>query len=264
VTARKLFVSFLSGLVSVALATAATQAQENPEISKRRVAERKTFSDAEIAKGFFLTAFGAELRFAGNSDRIRKYHVPIRVFVDNRASKDRSAQVGQVIADIKSRIANLDIEMTVEKNAANVEVLLLNGRDFAPALRAAFGRDRLRQIQKSLGPQCLSGFRKDPQFRIEHSNVYLVADTNDFTFLDCAYEELLQSLGPINDTDKVPWTMFNDSVRLGFFGIYDQYLLNILYHPRVTAGMTRGEVKALLPEIMPDVRAFVAKTNGLR
>jgi hypothetical protein len=27
--------------------------------------------------------------------------------------------------------------------------------------------------------------------------------------------------------------------------------------------MTREEVRALLPEIMPDVRAFVAKVNGL-
>jgi hypothetical protein len=57
--------------------------------------------------------------------------------------------------------------------------------------------------------------------------------------------------------------MFNDEVQKGFFGIYDQYLLNILYHPHVRPGMTREEVRALLPEIMPQVRAFVAKTNGL-
>jgi len=73
----------------------------------------------------------------------------------------------------------------------------------------------------------------------------------------------LQSLGPINDTGKVPWTMFNDKVSMGFFDIYDQYILNILYHPRVRPGMTRAELRALLPEIMPEVRAFVAKTNNL-
>ena len=49
--------------------------------------------------------------------------------------------------------------------------------------------------------------------------------------------------------------MFNDNVQMGFFGIYDQYILNVLYHPRVRAGMTRAEVRALLPEIMPEVRA---------
>lgn len=93
--------------------------------------------------------------------------------------------------------------------------------------------------------------------------MFLVADRGDFTFYDCAYEELLQSLGPINDTDKVPWTMFNDAVRMGFFGIYDQYILNILYHPRVLPGMTHAEVRQLLPQIMPDVRAWVAKVNNL-
>ncbi|MBN8919570.1 MAG: DUF2927 domain-containing protein, partial [Rhizobiales bacterium] len=49
---------------------------------------------------------------------------------------------------------------------------------------------------------------------------------------------------------------FNDDVQKGFFDIYDQYLLNILYHPRVRSGMTRGQVRRLLPEIMPEVRAF--------
>jgi hypothetical protein len=92
--------------------------------------------------------------------------------------------------------------------------------------------------------------------------VLLAADINDFLFFDCAYEELLQALGPINDTD-VPWTMFNDDVQMGFFDVYDQYILNILYDPRVRPGMTQDEVRALLPRILPDVRAFVAKQNGL-
>ena len=59
----------------------------------------------------------------------------------------------------------------------------------------------------------------------------LTFDSGDFAFLDCAYEELLQSLGPINDTNSVPWTMFNDSVSMGFFDVYDQYIMNVLYDP---------------------------------
>lgn len=94
--------------------------------------------------------------------------------------------------------------------------------------------------------------------------MFLTIDNGDFTFRDCAYEELLQSLGPINDTTSVPWTMFNDDVRMGFFGIYDQYILNILYDPRVKAGMTIAEVEAVLPQVLTDVRAWVAKVNGLQ
>ncbi len=91
----------------------------------------------------------------------------------------------------------------------------------------------------------------------------LTVDTGDFIFLDCAYEELLQSLGPINDTDQVPWTMFNDNVQMGYFDVFDQYIMNILYHPLIRPGMTVPEVKALLPEVLADVRRFVARINKL-
>ena len=37
---------------------------------------------------------------------------------------------------------------------------------------------------------------------------------------------------------SVPWTMFNDNVSMGYFDVYDQYLLNLLYDPRIKAGMT--------------------------
>jgi len=255
-TARCLF-------LLVALCGSLAQAAENPEIAKRRAGERKTFTDAEIFNGFLATAFGAEMRIAGRVDGIRKYDKPVRVYVENRARPDRSAQIAAIVADIKSRIEHLDIAVIADRRQANVVVRLLSERNFGPTLRAAFGRDRQRRIQKSLDPQCLSGFRKDAELRIVHSDVFLVADRGDFVFYDCAYEELLQALGPINDTDKVPWTMFNDKVSMGFFDVYDQYILNILYHPRVRPGMTRGAVRALLPEIMPDVRAFVAKVNGL-
>jgi hypothetical protein len=91
----------------------------------------------------------------------------------------------------------------------------------------------------------------------------VAGDAGDFTFYDCVYEELLQSLGPINDDASVPWTMFNDGVRKGFFGVYDQYILNLLYDPRVKPGMTGSQMRAILPEVLKTVREHVAKTNGL-
>jgi hypothetical protein len=72
---------------------------------------------------------------------------------------------------------------------------------------------------------------------------------------------MLQALGPINDTAAIPWTMFNDNVQKGFFDLYDQYLLNILYDPRIHPGMTRGQVRALLPRVLPTVRTWVSRVN---
>ncbi|MEO6945874.1 MAG: DUF2927 domain-containing protein [Nitrobacter sp.] len=232
-------------------------------VAARQHAEKKTFTDSEILDGFFKTAFGAEYHLAGRVDRIRKYNGPVRVIADGVNRADRKAQLAKVVADIARRVQHLDIAMADSDDAANVTVRLVRDRDLNRTIASFYGAERAREIHKSLDPQCLSGFRKNERFEIEHSDVILTVDNGDFTFLDCAYEELLQSLGPINDTGSVPWTMFNDSVQMGFFDVYDQYILNILYDPRIKAGMTLQEVKAVLPRVMIDVRAFVAKINEL-
>jgi hypothetical protein len=153
--------------------------------------------------------------------------------------------------------------VTAQRSDANMIVTLVRDRDLGKTIRSIYGRDRARSIQKSLEPQCLSSFRRDETFRIVQAQVILVADAGDFVFYDCAYEEMLQALGPINDDPSVPWSMFNDNVHLGFFGIYDQYILNLLYHPRMRVGMTVTDVRAVLPGVLSEVRAFVAETNGL-
>jgi hypothetical protein len=236
---------------------------EPREISARRAKEKKSFTDAQIADGFFKVAFGAELGFGGTSDRIRKYTGPVRVFIDSSSpSTDRGIELRAVIADIRAHIANLDISVTSRRDEANFIVRLVRDRDLKKTVMELYG-SRGRQIVRSLEPQCLSGFRKDEFFRISRSDVILVTDAGDFIFYDCAYEEMLQALGPIRDDPTVPWTMFNDKVQMGFFGLYDQYLMNILYHRRVMPGMTRAQVRAILPEIMPEVRAHVARLNRI-
>ena len=235
---------------------------EIPAIASRQRAEKKTFTDSEIVDGFLKTAFGAEYHLAGKVDRIRKYHTPVRVFADGNRS-DRKTQLGKIVADIAARVQHLDIAMAESSDAANVRVKLVRDRDLNRTISTFYGSDRAREIRGSLDPQCLSGFRKNEKFEIEHSDVILTVDNGDFTFFDCAYEELLQSLGPINDTATVPWTMFNDNVSMGFFDVYDQYLLNLLYDPRIKAGMTVAEVKEVLPEVLADVRTWVRKVNNL-
>jgi hypothetical protein len=238
-------------------------AAEIPAIASRQRTEKKAFADSEIIDGFLKTAFGAEYHLAGRVDRIRKYDVPVRVFADGAGLPRRKTQLAKVVADIARRVQYLDIAMAETSDSANVVVNLVRDRDLSRTIARFYGSERAREIRSSLDPQCLSGFRKNDQFEIEHSDVILTFDSGDFTFLDCAYEELLQSLGPINDTSSVPWTMFNDNVSMGFFDVYDQYILNILYDPRIKTGMTVEEVKAVLPEVLADVRVWVRKVNDL-
>jgi hypothetical protein len=253
----------LAGIAAGSVIPMPPAVAEIPAIVSRQHAEKKDFTDSEIVEGFFKTAFGAEYHLAGRVDRIRKYDKPVRVFADGAGHADRKAQLAKVVADIAQRIQHLDIAVAASSDDANVVVNLVRDRDLSRTITSFYGSERAREIRASLDPQCLSGFRKNEKFEIEHSDVILTVDSGDFVFLDCAYEELLQSLGPINDTSSVPWTMFNDNVSMGFFDVYDQYILNLLYDPRIKAGMTVQEVKAVLPEVLADTRAWIAKVNNL-
>ncbi len=235
---------------------------DNADISIRRASERTSFSDDEIKDGFFKTAFRAELQFDRRIERIRKFDEPVRVFVVNRGAPDRRAEIATIIADIHAHVDHLDVAMTDDRQAANFVVTLVQSRDLARTIHAHYGPDKAKQIQQSLHPQCLSGIGKDQSFRIRRAEVILPVDAGEFAFYDCAYEELLQALGVINDDNSVPWTMFNDNVQMGYFDVYDQYLLNILYDPRVRPGMTKAELDKLLPEVLPTVRAWVADGNS--
>jgi Protein of unknown function (DUF2927) len=245
-----------------ALPRVANASAELPAIAARQHTEKKNFTDSEIVEGFLKTAFGAEYHLAGRVDRIRKYEVPVRVYTDGTRA-DRKAQIAKIVADIAARVRHLDIAVASSNENANVQVKLVRDRDLFRTIATFYGSERAKEIKDSLDPQCLSGFRKNERFEIQHSDVILTVDNGDFTFLDCAYEELLQSLGPINDTATVPWTMFNDNVSMGYFDIFDQYLLNLLYDPRIKAGMTVQEVKAVLPDVLADVRSWVKRVNNL-
>jgi Protein of unknown function (DUF2927) len=250
--------------LAVFAAPGAVAGAENPDIASRRAAERHDFTDDEIKEGFFKIAFQAELQVDRKAERIRKFDEPVRIFIDNKAHPDRSAAVVEIVADIRRHIDHIDLAVTGERAEANFVVSLVADRRMAATIRAHYGSNRARHIETSLNPQCLSGIGKDAGFRIRRAEVILPADTDDFTFYDCAYEEVLQGLGAINDDASVPWTMFNDDVQMGFFDTYDQYLLNILYDPRIRPGMTKEEVDRLLPDVLATARAWVPKKNPRR
>ena len=223
---------------------------EDPGISSRRASERTDFTDEEIKNGFFKIAFNAELQLGAPAERVRKFDEPVRIFLDSKSNIDRRPEIAAVITDIRAHVNHLDVAVTDDREAANFVVRLVAARDLDRTIRSLYGNDKAKRIQQALNPQCLSGIGKDQRYRIRRAEVILPVDTGDFTFYDCAYEELLQALGAIND-----------DVQMGFFDVYDQYLLNILYDPRVRPGMTKEEVNALLPDVMSTARTWVGNIN---
>ena len=257
---RKLTLAAFAAIALAGIGCGAAHA-ENPDISSRRASERTDFTNEEIRDGFFKIAFSAELQLDAPAERVRKFDEPVRIFVESRGTPDRRPEIAAIIDDIRAHVNHLDVAITTDRRAANFTVRLVADRNLDRTIRALYGNDKAKRIQQSLSPQCLSGIGKDERYRIRRAEVILPVDAGDFTFYDCAYEELLQALGAINDDRSVPWTMFNDEVQMGFFDVYDQYLLNILYDPRLRPGMTKDEVNALLPEVLSTARMWVRDAN---
>ncbi|MGH6740687.1 MAG: DUF2927 domain-containing protein, partial [Bradyrhizobium sp.] len=167
----------LAGIALDSATSAASASSEIPAIASRQRAEKKSFTDSEIIEGFFKTAFGAEYHLAGRVDRIRKYDIPVRVFADGAGRPDRKAQLAKVVADIGRRVRHLDIAMAPSSDDANVVVNMVRDRDLSRTIASFYGSERAKEIRASLDPQCLSGFRKNDKFEIEHSDVILPIDS---------------------------------------------------------------------------------------
>jgi hypothetical protein len=223
---------------------------ENSAISMRRAAERTNFSNDEIKDGFFKTAFRAELQFDRHHERIRKFDEPIRMFVVNHGAPARTVVIAAIVKDIRARVNHLDLAMTSDRKDANVVVMLVPERDFAPTIRSRYGPSTAKTIQNSLHPQCLSGIAKDESYRIGRAEVILPIDADEFQFYDCAYEELLQSLGlqslfvsvdPKRDTPEIlsEYDKSLDPRMIGLTGVPAQIAVaaksfNVFYERRDT------------------------------
>jgi Protein of unknown function (DUF2927) len=139
----RIFAVVLAGIALDSGAWTWATSAEIPGVASRQRAEKKTFTDSEIADGFFKTAFGAEYHLAGRVDRIRKYDMPVRVFPDGNRP-DRKAQLSKIVADIGQRVQHLDIAMADSHDGANVLVKLVRDRDLNRTITTFYGNERAR------------------------------------------------------------------------------------------------------------------------
>ena len=68
------------------------------------------FTDAQLTKGFQKTVFGAEYSsFGWQSNMVKKYTKPVRVYIDNRSKIDRRSQVRRFVRSLPRSIRGLDV-----------------------------------------------------------------------------------------------------------------------------------------------------------
>ena len=133
---------------------------------------------------------------------------------------------------------------------ADVELRLIDEKDFQSALQAAFGAKIAQTFVARTDPQCMTSVKSTADGDIVHSVSFIIVDKGDDVFLDCAYHELLHAFGLSNHDQRNPWTTLNQKRMVGYLTVYDRSLLTLLYDVRIRPGMTARQARAVLPQVI--------------
>ena len=207
------------------------------------------FSTAELMRGFMALAFGSDLRIGAKPRGIRRFDHPIKARVIAGGSVDRVAGMQHVLEEYARAVPNLRLTLT-DSTPADIEVRLIDEKNFRTALRAAFGATVAQAFIKRTDPQCMTSVKSSSEGDILRSVSFIIVDKGEDVFLDCGYHELLHASGLSNHDQRNPWTTLNQKRMVGYLSVYDRALLTLLYHPHITPGMTARQARAALPRLI--------------
>lgn len=239
-----------------------------PAAAKPIAAIVNAYSDDQLIDGFMRTVFGAEARSQQgmrNLGRVKKFGGRIRVHVINLADHDRRAEVRRFLKVLSLSVKNLSMTPIKSKRRAQMIIFLVNRRDYKSVIDetlAGMPAASKRSLLKRSACSAVTGGRNG--VRLDRSFVYIVADEGQRTFRHCMVEEITQSLGPVNDDWHLSASIYNDSSRVNSFGIFDWYILNMLYDRRVRPGMTPAQVRKVLPAAIADARKRLGRLIASR
>lgn len=215
------------------------------------------YSDADLIRGFMLTVFGAEVIDApadiAAALRVKKFNRPVRYrIVDDAGGGEAAALVRDYLYGLSRAVDGLRTVEVAGPLRAEMTIYLVDRAAYA----ATIERTVWEGVDTSfLARNACSAVIAARTSGIERANVYLVVDEGFLTLAHCTVEEIAQSLGPANDSDELPDSIFNDSSSVNVLGEFDWFLLNMLYDRRIVAGMTAEAVAPLLPAVIADARA---------
>ena len=246
-------------LLALAGATAAFAASDKrpaPAASFRGApAEYTRFTAPELTRGLLALAFGSDLHVGAPATGLRRFDHPIRAHVLGGGSVDRKAAMERVLREFAAKVPPLQLAVVPDVEKADIEVRLIDEKEFATALRAAFGARVAGDFIRRTDPQCMTSVTSGPDGAIDHAISFVIVDKGTDVFLDCAYHEPLHAFGLSNHDQHNPWTTLNQNRMVGYLTVYDRTLLTLLYDPRIRPGMSRAQVRKVLPTVIRDVQS---------
>jgi len=214
--------------------------------------EYTRFSTSELMHGFLALAFGSDLRIGARPRGIRRFDHPIHAQVISGGSVDRAAAMTRVIEEYARKVPTLQLSV-VDAPPADVEVRLIDEKDFKSALQAAFGAAVAQTFIRRTDPQCMTSVKSSTEGDILRSVSFIIVDKGNDVFLDCAYHELLHAFGLSNHDQRNRWTTLNQKRMVGYLTVYDRDLLTLLYDPRMKPGLSPAQARSELPQVIAEL-----------
>jgi hypothetical protein len=188
---------------------------------------------------------------------LRRWEQPIRMNIEFGATVPAAQRIRDTasIGAYAARLSRLT-GVPIRQNAlnANYTVMVLNEDD-----RPGF-EGRLRSLIPGIEESTVRSFLTLPRdllcivISVSENNaptyaravVLIRGEHPDVMRLTCIHEELAQGMGLPNDSPQARPSIFNDDDEFGLLTTHDEFLLRMLYDPRLTPGMTAAQAEPIV------------------
>ena len=221
------------------------------------------YSNDQVVRNFIQIALRAEASDTSGFGRgigVTKWVTPLRYSVVGARPRDQK-KIGSLIARLRG-LTGADIAEAVDEPANfRISFVPFRQRDamvamlsrevaLGPSVGSMVNRWRVGENEKCLG---LVSFHPNSS-AIAKADILIKDELPPQIRNDCIVEEIVQSFGLMNDDPRVRPSIFNDDQQYHELTSHDEYLLRILYDPRIFPGMSAGEAMPIANRIIYQLR----------
>lgn len=182
--------------------------------------------------------------------------VPIRIFGTEIGAADRAE-----LDDYFDRLEDVTgVSLVESDDDPIIRLMFLDDSERQALAKWAATNPRwhfiARNVANDLGNAvCATYYSRDHSMPGRYDYIIVIpAEVGGIVRQSCIEEEIGQAFGPGADSDTAQPSIFNDDQDFALLTTHDEYLLRILYDPRIKAGMTADEAMPLVREIVEELR----------
>ncbi len=222
-----------------------------------------------IEKNFLKLAFNSEPQVVGNKTIVEGQQIGLlrwnsdityATYGTTDADNVHLGALGGTLSGVIGRqVTQID-----DLKQANIKLMVLRAEErrvFMNVLERRFGEtigDFLDAWTSRPELPCIGTIATDPEdSSLTVGLIFIKSELQGDFRRACLTEEFTQVFGIINDDPSARPSIFNDDQEFIELTRHDEYLLRVLYDPRLSAGMSEAQARPLVRQIvqgLPDLR----------